>query len=666
VREGDERSPLKAAFEQSPRPQLVCDRFGAIQAANPALAAWLGCDVQTLDDWSIDQFLPSLTPHQLSLTDGARTVLTTAVTAGLDQRVQVDIQSFRLVDHDGYLIQLKTVEEEGLMQHRLYALFESSMDGIAFATIDGNFQLTNQAFLDMLGRPAQAVIGHNFREFTPEEYLDEEDRRYRSQVLEDGVSEVYEKHYLRQDGSRIPVSIRLALVRDADGNPEGCWSICRDSSLRNQLIESLTSSERRFRALFRNSLDAIAFWTKDHELRYANRAYLDMIGYSREELTNMTYHDLTPPGWEEVDHEITDQVAEHGYSEVFEKELRHRDGHIVPVSIRASAFRDNQSEIVGSWVIFRDISHYKTALNQLQHSQNLLQQTNRMARVGGWEFDTQQQRFAFTEETYRILAIPRAFDTSLDSIKKLFDDSSGRQLVRQVSGTLYTGQPMDLEVTLDGFDPARWLRVTAQVATDSRGRNYVVGAVQDISEFKARQRSLEIDRDTFQQMAFHDPLTGLPNRLLLEDRFRQLAFSADRSKSHIAVFVIDLDDFKVINDNSGHPAGDALLKAIAHRLRGNVRQSDTVARLGGDEFIVLTSLESAEEATIVAKKLIQELQAPIEWVSTRLHSRCSMGVAVYPEQGDHFDALYEAADKAMYKAKASGKNQFHSFNPKVL
>ncbi len=666
MREGDTRSPLMAAFAQSPRPQLVCNRDGAIQAANSALAAWLDCDLKTLTNWHIDQFLPSLTPHRLSQIDGAGTLLTTAVSAGRDWRVQVDIQHYKEADGQvGYWVQCKSVEEEGLMQHRLSALFESSMDGIAFAGVDGTFQLANHAFLDMLGRSAEEVIGHNFRDFTPEEYLEEENQRYIDQVLEDGVSEVYEKHYIRKDGTLLPISIRLALVRDAEGNPEGCWSICRDSSLRNQLIESLTSSERRFRALFRNSLDAIAFWTVDHDLRYANRAYLDMIGYTREELADMSYHDLTPEGWEEVDHEITRQVEERGYSEVFEKELRHRDGRIVPVSVRASAFRDHQGKIIGSWVIFRDITHYKTALNQLQHSQNLLQQTSRMARVGGWEFDTTHQRFSFTDETYRILAIPRAFNTSLTSIKKLFDDDSGRQLVREVTNTLYSGQPMDMEVTLDGFEPERWLRISAQVAVDSRGRNYVVGAVQDISEFKARQRSLEIDRDNFQQMAFHDPLTGLPNRLLLEDRFRQLMFSADRANCFIAVFVIDLDDFKEINDQSGHPAGDALLKAIAQRLRSTVRQSDTVARLGGDEFIVLAALESAQEAGIVAEKLFRELQTPIDWEGVQLQSHCSMGVAVYPEQGADFDSLYEAADKAMYQAKASGKNQFQSFNKNV-
>lgn len=662
MREGDTRSPLMAAFEQNPRPQLVCDQAGQIQTANSALAGWLGRELRTPVEITVEQILPSLTPQHLARIANTGVELTTALTAVGEVRVQADVLTFSLGDQSGYLIQLITAQPADLMHHRLQALFESSMDGIAFAGIDGRFQLANQAFLDMLGRSAKEVLGHNFREFTPDEYLEDEERRYQEQVLLEGVSEVYDKHYRRKDGSLVPVSIRLALVRDTEGNPEGCWSICRDSSLRNQLIESLTSSERRFRALFRNSLDAIAFWTVGHELRYANQAYLDMIGYSREELSNMTYLDLTPPGWEEVDHEITRQVEAQGFSEVFEKELQHRDGHIIPVSIRASAIHDHQGQAMGSWVIIRDISHYKTALNQLQHSQNLLQQTNRMARVGGWEYDTEQERFSLTEETYRILAIPRAFNTSFSSIKKLFDEASGRKLVFDVSRTLASGQPMDVEVTLDGFDPARWLRVSAQVAVDSQGRNYVVGAVQDISEFKARQRSLEIDRDTFQQMAFHDPLTGLPNRLLLEDRFRQLAYSADRSNNHIAVLVIDLDDFKEINDRQGHPAGDALLREIAQRLRHAVRQSDTVARLGGDEFILLASIESPEEATIVARKLFRELQIPIQWEGLELHSHCSMGVAVYPDQGDNFDTLYEAADKAMYKAKASGKNQFHSFN----
>lgn len=664
MNEGDLRSFLLAAFKQDPTAQLFCDGEGHILEANRALASWFGVDLKTLCDWHLDQIAPSLSPHYLAQLPATETLITVIVRADSDLRVQVDLQRFKLGNGgDGYRLAFVQLADQGRLHHRLNALFESSLDAIAYSTLGGTFQFVNQAFLDMLGCREEEVVGHSFREFTPQQYLAQEEQLYRQQLLQDDVSEVYEKHFVRPDGGLVPVSIRLALVRDKAGNPEGIWSVSRDSTLRNQLIESLTSSERRFRALFRNSLDAIAFWTMDHQLRYANQAYLDMTGYSRNELAKLTFHDLTPSGWEEVDKDIMGQVEARGYSDVFEKEIKHRDGSRIPISIRASAFRDNQGEFVGSWVILRDISHYKQTLNQLEHSQNLLQQTNRMARVGGWEFDPENSTFTLTEESYRILAIPQSFDTSLSSVRKLFDEGSLRRLLKEVFQTFNAGRPTDFEIKLDGFEPPRWLRVSAQRAMDSSGRPYIVGALQDISEFKARQRTLEIDRDTFQQMAFHDPLTELPNRLLLEDRFKQLTFAAERAKGYVAVIVIDLDDFKDINDRRGHPAGDALLKAIANRLRQTVRQSDTVARIGGDEFIVLAALESALESHIVATKLFQCLQQPIDWQGETLQNRCSMGVAVYPDQGEHFDVLYEAADKAMYQAKAEGKNQLRTFDP---
>ncbi|MEX0622945.1 MAG: diguanylate cyclase, partial [Saccharospirillum sp.] len=391
----------------------------------------------------------------------------------------------------------------------------------------------------------------------------------------------------------------------------------------------------------------------------ANNAYLTMTGYTQSELSQLTFNEMTPPGWEDIDSEIAHQVEERGYSDVFEKELLHRDGTIIPVSTRATAVRDRDGGISGSWVIviIRDIRAYKRVLNALEHSQNMLEQTNRMARVGGWEYNAQNRQFTLTDESLRILAIPRTFNTSLTNIQKLFSEDSQNQLFKQIGHTLEGGLASDLEIPLDGFEPPRWLRITAQPAIDTQGVTYVVGAVQDITEFKNRQQSLEQDRDEFQRMAFHDSLTQLPNRLLLEDRFRQLNFQANRCNGRVAVIVIDLDDFKDINDRHGHPAGDALLRAIASRLTQTVRQSDTVARLGGDEFIILAALEDADAASLVASKVHEQLQKPIDWDGAELYCSCSLGIALYPDQGDDFSTLYQASDLAMYKAKTTGKNR---------
>lgn len=651
-------SLLASAFEQSSTAQWLCDSQGLILKSNQAMIDWLATDPSRLTETTLSSWLPDVLPSHLSqMTNRTVRSLTLFLPDDKTTPVKATFQPINAASARHFWVSLLPATDTRDPDLPLQTLFDSSQDSIAYSLLDGTILLANPAFLAMLDRTVMDVIGHNYREFTPENFVSLEESRIREQLLNNNVSEVYDKRFLRPDGTPVDMSIRLALVRDDQGEPLGVWSVSRDVSMRNQLIESLANSERRFRSLFRTSMDAIGLWTPDHQLQFANNAYLTMTGYTQSELSQLTFHEMTPPGWEDIDTEIAQQIEERGYSDVFEKELLHRDGTIIPVSIRATAVRDRDGSISGSWVIIRDIRAYKRVLNALEHSQNMLEQTNRMARVGGWEYNAQTHQFTLTDESFRILAIPRTFNTSLTNIQKLFSEESQQQLFKQIGHTLDGGLASDLEIPLDGFEPPRWLRITAQPAIDAQGVTYVVGAVQDITEFKNRQQSLEQDRDEFQRMAFHDSLTQLPNRLLLEDRFRQLNFQANRCNGRVAVIVIDLDDFKDINDRHGHPAGDALLRAIASRLTQTVRQSDTVARLGGDEFIILAALDDAEEASLVASKVHQQLQKPIDWAGTQLHCSCSLGVALYPEQGDDFSTLYQAADLAMYKAKTTGKNR---------
>lgn len=648
---------LASAFEQSSTAQWLCDDQGRVLKANQAMMSWLSMGQHSLTNSSLGDWLPDITPSYLQRLTNRSVFNLSLFLDGQPTPVKATFQPINTPLGQYFWISLLLATDIREPRLQLNTLFDSSQDCIAYSLLDGTIQLANPAFLAMLDRDIMEVVGHNYREFTPDDFVDLEEGQVREQLLKNNVSDVYDKRFVSRDGSPVHMSVRLTLVRDEHGQPFGIWSVGRDVSMRNQLIESLANSERRFRSLFRTSMDAIGLWSPDHQLQFANNAYLIMTGYTQSELSQLTFNDMTPPGWEDVDAELAHQVEERGYSDIFEKEIKNKDGASIPVSIRATAVRDKDGNISGIWVIIRDIRTYKQVLNELEHSQNMLQQTNRMARVGGWEYSAETNRFTLTDESFRILAIPRTFNTSVTNFQKLFSDETQKQLFKQIGKTLKGGLVSDLEIPLDGFEPPRWLRITAQPAIDSQGGTYVVGAVQDITEFKNRQQTLEQDRDEFQRMAFHDSLTQLPNRLLLEDRFRQLNFQANRSNGRVAVIVIDLDDFKDINDRHGHPAGDALLRAIASRLMQTVRQSDTVARLGGDEFIILAALDDAEEASLVAGKVHEQLQKPTEWEGSKVHCSCSLGVALYPEQGDDFSTLYQAADQAMYIAKTTGKNR---------
>lgn len=156
-------------------------------------------------------------------------------------------------------------------------------------------------------------------------------------------------------------------------------------------------------------------------------------------------------------------------------------------------------------------------------------------------------------------------------------------------------------------------------------------------------------------LAYRDPLTGLANRSSLMDRLGLELAHARRQRAGLALLFVDLDGFKAINDAHGHRAGDAVLLAVAERLRAALREVDTVARLGGDEFtVILPNVATLEGAQAVARKLLAALEQPIEWESQALQCSASIGIALHPEDGDRADELLEVSDARMYRAKASG------------
>jgi diguanylate cyclase (GGDEF)-like protein/PAS domain S-box-containing protein len=181
----------------------------------------------------------------------------------------------------------------------------------------------------------------------------------------------------------------------------------------------------------------------------------------------------------------------------------------------------------------------------------------------------------------------------------------------------------------------------------------------DITERKAAEKRIEF-------LAYRDVLTGLPNRLLLLDRFDQAVAFAGRTGTKVALAALDLDNFKTVNDSLGHAVGDALLREVAFRLGQSVRDTDTISRQGGDEFlIVLPDLRGMDAITPVLLKIRDGLQAPIEYQGNELSTSASIGIAIYPDDGRDFDTLLKKADTAMYQAKDAGRNSYRFFDAQM-
>ncbi len=185
---------------------------------------------------------------------------------------------------------------------------------------------------------------------------------------------------------------------------------------------------------------------------------------------------------------------------------------------------------------------------------------------------------------------------------------------------------------------------------------HVFSVTRDITEQKKLEQQLEF-------MAYHDVLTGLANRRLLLDRLQQALANAKRLEHAIAVLYLDCDYFKSINDTWGHDVGDEFLQILAKRLKACVRDMDTVARIGGDEFvIVLPSIQSEEEAARVAQRVLDTLQQPWLIRQQQFTLSTSIGIALYPDDGEEAQNLLRNADKALYQAKAAGRNQYRFYS----
>ncbi|MDO9165969.1 MAG: EAL domain-containing protein [Rhodoferax sp.] len=205
----------------------------------------------------------------------------------------------------------------------------------------------------------------------------------------------------------------------------------------------------------------------------------------------------------------------------------------------------------------------------------------------------------------------------------------------------------------------RWFLTSGKPVFENGAFRGYRGTGSDITEQKLAEQKIEF-------LAYHDPLTGLPNRLLLQDRVQQAIAHADRTGTQLALMFLDLDNFKKINDSLGHATGDALLKEVASRLSECVRDTDTISRQGGDEFvIVLSDLPDLDASTPVLDKIMGRLQDPFDTDGNELSTSVSIGLAIYPEDGHDFETLSKKADTAMYRAKEAGRNTYRFFDEEM-
>jgi len=310
----------------------------------------------------------------------------------------------------------------------------------------------------------------------------------------------------------------------------------------------------------------------------------------------------------------------------------------------------------------------KIAEMSLRQSEARLSRAQKIARMGSWEWNILSDEIYWSDELYSIFGFTpgEPQEIRMEWLYTLIAPQDLPAFKKAMLNSVKTCQPFNINyriITKGGEEIV--VSSQGEVECDGEGRACLLsGTTLDIT---ARIRA----ESEIQQLINYDTLTGLPNRSLLHDRLHLAIAQAARDKNLLGVLILDLDRFKGVNDTLGHRAGDKLLKAVAGRLEACVRETDTLARLGGDEFVaILVGVAHVEGITKVAKKILSIISEPIYIDGHEIYSTCSIGIAVYPMDGDDSHTLLKYADLAMYQAKELDRNNFQFFsrdmNIKVL
>lgn len=517
--------------------------------------------------------------------------------------------------------------------------------GDGFFAIDRAFVLVdvNDALCAMVGYSKSELLGRRPLEFIAQEHRDEVLRQWQS------IGSVERRRYrievVRKDGSRFPALVRAATHRGADGSLQGSVGFVTDLTEIEQAQQALAASEHELRAILDNMQDTYFRTDVDGRIVRVSNSVQQLSGYPVDALIGRRLADFYVEPREREDF-LRRLNANGGTVRQFEARLRRADGAVIWVSTTAQYYRDEAGRIAGVEGTTRDITEARRAQEDL--------------RLAACVFECAAEGIAITDRELTLLSVNPAFAemmrVSAERAKhrRLVDFASapdGADLDRLLQRAVAQRRQWSGEVRArlgDGGSADVWL--TVSTVCDDRGEPAnCVAMFSEITERKVSHARMAF-------LAHHDPLTELPNRLLLRDRVEQAIARAARAGTRLALLFVDLDDFKRVNDSHGHRTGDALLREIARRLSNCVRDSDTVSRHGGDEFVIaLPDLTDVSIVERVARCIYAQVEQPLRADGIEVRVSCSIGVAMYPSDGVDFDALVQHADAAMYAAKRAGR-----------
>jgi diguanylate cyclase (GGDEF)-like protein/PAS domain S-box-containing protein len=522
-----------------------------------------------------------------------------------------------------------------LSEQELRAVFELAPQPMLLTDENLRIRSANQAALNLSGFKLKALEGAHLAELlAPEEAM------RLGAVCDRGPG----PHFLLAQGCRLngteyraEMRIKRLLI---DGHEHWLASLA-DVSANYEALDALRRNESEYRRMVEASPDGVALVTEGSVV-FANGAMEALLGLQGpDELWGNLFEAFIHP--DDLDaYRKADERALNGENKSHQ-ELRalRPDGKVAELELaRLRLLRPDGPAML---LLARDMGARKDIERRLRESEK------RYKGLADVAFDGVAIHIDGT-----ILSVNRSFEAIFGrgegellgaDLFQLFDPEDQSQFRSELD----SGNVLELRGTLPGGQPV-FVEVSSRACVFENDPAHVT-AVRDIT----RRRKAE---DAVRVQAWHDSLTGLPNRVLLMDRLEQALKLATREGRRLALLYLDLDRFKMVNDSLGHGAGDELLKQAASRLEAQLRKGDTVARLGGDEFCVLLADAALEgDALAVGHKIVAALNEPFFVHGQELHISTSVGVAFYPDHDSDPDRLLKLADMAMYRAKQNGRNQ---------
>ena len=577
----------------------------------------------------------------------------------------------------------------------LNAIFENATVGILF-THNRRLMQANRLCAEMFGYTLDEFVGQPALIL----YADQEGYsvlgREAGPVLSRGESFRAETQLKRKDGSRLWCRVSAKAV-DPEQPRDGTLWIIEDIAEDRRIIDALEDRTRELSAIFDTASIGIALLRNRVFIR-CNRRFEELFDQAAGSLIGQSTRRLFGSD-EEFERTGQRAYAEIGAGAVHHREQFHRrrDGKASWLRISGSALDPAQPHEGSVWLA-EDITATREAEERAQQAFDEQQMIFDNAAVGIL-FSRDRVVQSCNRKLAEIFGY-RPEDLAGRSTRVFYLSEGdyqrhGAEIVPIVTaGETYIGETRVRH--RDGH--AFWVRATGRRVASQTGSVDMTWIFEDVTErhqaeealLRAREEleqrvvertaelasaNTQLQGEVFERMqaeqriwhvAHHDSLTGLPNRTLLHDRLQQALAQAQRGRHRVAVLFLDLDRFKSVNDTLGHAIGDELLKHVAERLRSAVRAVDTVSRLGGDEFvIVLHEMSSPDDVVQVAEKILGALAPPVIIEGHSLRATPSIGISMFPDDGDEVITLMKSADTAMYQAKAAGRNNFQFFARKM-